>query len=101
NQEQWRVRCRQLLAAPSGQALQRAFSSLVAVLNARGVRYAIIGGIATIQHTRVRTTNDIDALVAIAQIAMPGLFEALRDNGFVVDLQRNMARLANQWVDSY
>lgn len=45
---------------PSGQTLQRAFSSLVEVLNARGVRYAIIGGIATIQHTRVRTTNDID-----------------------------------------
>jgi hypothetical protein len=31
--------------------------------NDRGIRYAIIGGIAAIQHTRVRTTDDIDAIL--------------------------------------
>lgn len=75
---------------PSGQTLQQAFNSLVAVLNARGVRYAIIGGIATIQHTRVRTTNDIDALLSIAQIAIPGMFEALQVSGFMIDAATNI-----------
>lgn len=61
---------------PSGQALQQAFEALVAVLNQRGVRYAIIGGLAIIQHTRVRTTDDIDALLSVPQLSLPGLFEA-------------------------
>lgn len=78
---------------PSGQMLQQAFKSLVAVLNVRGIRYAIIGGIATIQHTRVRTTNDIDALVSIAQIAIPGVFEALQASGFIIDASRNIREL--------
>ena len=71
---------------PSGPTLQRAFEALVSTLNQRGIRYAIIGGIATLQHTRVRSTDDIDALLTVPQIALPGLFEALRDRGFVVDV---------------
>lgn len=56
---------------PSGQTLSQALRSLVAILEARSIRYAIVGGIATIQHGRVRTTNDIDALLTINQVAMP------------------------------
>jgi hypothetical protein len=48
---------------PSRQTLR----SLVDPLDARSFRYAIIGRVATIQHTRVRTTNDIDALLAVPQ----------------------------------
>ena len=55
---------------PSGRTLQTTFESLVQVLDERGVRYAIIGGLATIQHTRVRTTNDIDVLLSVPQLAM-------------------------------
>ncbi|MCH7721432.1 MAG: hypothetical protein IH988_10690, partial [Planctomycetes bacterium] len=75
---------------PGGQMLRQAFEALVATLNERGVRYAIIGGLAIIQHTRVRTTDDIDVLLTVPQTAMPGLFEALRQRGFDVDLQRNI-----------
>jgi hypothetical protein len=78
---------------PSGSTLRRAFEALIATLNQRRIRYAIIGGLATIQHTRVRTTDDIDALLAIAQIEMPGFFEALRDCGFTVDLSTNIREL--------
>src|SRR5438552_3935476 len=56
---------------PGGSRLGQAFVALVALLNERGVRYAIIGGLATIQHTRVRTTDDIDALLTVPQIALP------------------------------
>ena len=50
---------------PSGLALRQAFEALVTTLNERGVHYAIMGGIAIIQHTRVRTTDDIDALLSM------------------------------------
>jgi hypothetical protein len=71
---------------PSGSTLQQAFKTLVTTFDERGIRYAIIGGIATIQHTRIRTTDDIDALLTVPQIAMPGLFESLHDRGFSLDV---------------
>ena len=66
----------------SGPCLCRA----VDVLNEHRVRYAIIGGLAMIQHARVRTTDDIDALLILPQITMPGFFESLRDRGFDIEL---------------
>lgn len=75
---------------PSGTELGRAFDALVSTFNERGIRYAIIGGIATLQHTRVRTTDDIDALLAVPQLAMPALFESLGGRGFAVDVVRNV-----------
>jgi len=78
---------------PSGQGLKQALRSLVETLDASSVRYAIIGGIATIQHGRVRTTADIDVLLTIPQIAMPALFSALLEKGFTLDLKRNIAEL--------
>jgi hypothetical protein len=74
-------------------ALHRAFEALVAVLEAHRVQYAIIGGLAVIQHARVRTTDDIDALLTLPQIVMPGFFESLRAGGFQVDPTRNIREL--------
>jgi predicted nucleotidyltransferase len=70
--------------------LQQAFSALISVLNERRVRYAIIGGVAILQHTRVRATEDIDALLSLPHLTMPGLFEALGDRGFDVDVVTNV-----------
>jgi predicted nucleotidyltransferase len=78
---------------PSGPTLQQAFDALVSTLNERGVRYAIVGGLAIIQHGRVRTTDDIDAILAIPQVAMPGLFEALRERGFTLDVMNSVREL--------
>ena len=78
---------------PSGQTLTQALNSLVRTLEALSVRYAIIGGIATIQHTRLRTTNDVDALLNPTQLATPGMLDALKANGFTVDLQRSIREL--------
>ncbi len=84
----------------TGPMIQQAFEALVSTLNERGVRYAIIGGMAIIQHTRVRTTDVIDALLAVPQVALPGLFEALRQRGFTVDVQQNIRELRNDGVTS-
>ncbi len=67
-----------------GPSLATAFHALIGVLNQHRVRYAIIGGLAMIQHARVRTTDDIDALLILPQITMPAFFESLRDLGFDV-----------------
>ena len=85
---------------PSGRALSQAFEALIATLNERRVRYAIIGGVAVLQHTRARTTEDIDALMAAPQIAMPGLFEALEARGFTVDLLKNIRELRDEGFTS-
>ena len=85
---------------PTGQTFRQAFEALVSTLNERGVRYAIIGGLAIIQHTRVRTTDDIDALLAVPQVALPGLFEALRERGFAIDLQKNIRELRDDCFTS-
>ena len=81
---------------PSGPALQQAFEALVSIFNERGVRYAIIGGLAVLQHTRARSTDDIDVLLAVPQLDLPGLFEAMRDRGFSVDLAANIRELCDQ-----
>lgn len=75
---------------PDSQPLRRAFDALVKTLNERRVRYAIIGGMAMMQHVRTRTTEDVDALLIVPQVSMPGLFEALADRGFIVDLRENI-----------
>lgn len=71
---------------PSGPTLLRAFQALIQTLNERRVDYAIIGGLAVIHHGRIRTTEDIDVLLALPQIAMAGFFEALQRRGFEVDV---------------
>ncbi len=81
---------------PAGRTLQRAFDALVGVLHERKVRYAIIGGLAMIQHTRVRTTDDIDTLLALPQIAMAGFFEALQARGFQIEMVRNIRELRDE-----
>ncbi len=74
----------------TGPTLQQALDALLEVLNKHQVRYAIIGGVAMIQHTRVRTTDDIDALLTIPQIAMRAFFESLEARGFDVELVENI-----------
>jgi predicted nucleotidyltransferase len=74
----------------AGSNLRQAFETLITVLNERGIQYAIIGGIAVIQHTRIRSTDDVDALLTVPQIAMPGFFESLQAHGFDLDVVKSI-----------
>jgi hypothetical protein len=84
----------------AASTLNRAFEALVTTLSERGIDYAIIGGMALIHHTRVRATDDIDVLLSVTQMGMPGLFEALRDRGFQIDLARNIRELRDDGLTS-
>jgi hypothetical protein len=71
---------------------------LISTLHERGIRYAIVGGIALIQHTRVRTTDDIDVLLAVPQVELPGFFDALRQRGFALETERSIREICDSGV---
>jgi hypothetical protein len=81
--------------------LQRAFEALVATFHEQSIRYAIVGGIATIQYGRTRATDDVDALVTVPQITMPRLFERLSERGFEIDLRRIIKELRDEGMTSF
>ena len=67
------------------EELVLAVESLADAFGARSVRHALIGGLAISMRGRPRLTEDIDFLVDVPQIALPGLLEALIERGFTLD----------------
>jgi hypothetical protein len=76
------------------EELDRAVEELADTFAARSVRHALIGGLATSLRGRQRLTQDIDLLVDIPQIALPGLLDDLVERGFSLD----PAVVINQYV---
>ncbi len=68
-----------------GDDINTALERITDVFHRRSIRYALIGGIATILRGRVRLTIDVDFILDIPQIALPGLLEELVENGFELD----------------
>jgi Nucleotidyl transferase of unknown function (DUF2204) len=66
--------------------LQDALTSAADTLNAQNVAYAVIGGMAAGHRSQPRFTKDVDFLLQIPQIQLPGLLETLRQKGFEFDL---------------
>lgn len=83
-----------------GKTLREALRALVSALNDRDIRYAIIGGVAVIQHARVRTTDDIDVVLTVPQLELPRLFEILRDRGFELDFAKNIREYTDEGFTS-
>jgi hypothetical protein len=52
---------------------------------ARSVRYALIGGLAFLLRGRPRFTRDVDFLIEIPQVVLPGLLDDLVERGFSLD----------------
>jgi hypothetical protein len=65
--------------------LIHAVELLADTLTARSIRYAVIGGLATALRGRPRFTQDVDVLLDIPQVALPGLLDELARMGFVFD----------------
>lgn len=70
---------------PLAGDLVTALETLVEVFDARSIRYAVLGGLATILRGRPRFTQDIDILLEVPQIALPTLLDELVDRGFTLD----------------
>lgn len=54
-------------------------------LRARRINYAVIGGMATTFRGQPRTTKDIDFLLQVPQLQLPGLLDELTARGFTCD----------------
>jgi hypothetical protein len=65
--------------------LEVALFEAVAAMTRPGVRYALIGGLATGYRSRPRYTQDVDFLIECPQITLPSLLDDLHRKGFVFD----------------
>jgi hypothetical protein len=65
--------------------LIRAVELLADTFAAKGVPYAVVGGLATVLRGRPRFTQDVDVLLDVPQLVLPGLLEELAGLGFIFD----------------
>ena len=65
--------------------LIRAVELLGDAFAAKSIRYALIGGLATTLRGRPRFTQDVDLILDVPQIALPGLLDELIERGFSID----------------
>lgn len=71
--------------SPLTDELVRAVEHLVEVFNARSIRYALVGGLGIAMRGRPRFTKDVDVLLEVPQIVLPGLLQDLAARGFNFD----------------
>ena len=65
--------------------LDQAVESLAEAFAARSIRHALIGGLATSLRGRPRLTQDVDFLVDVPQLTLPGLLDDLVGRKFTLD----------------
>lgn len=68
-----------------GNDFVRAVELLADTFAARSIRYAVVGGLATALRGRPRFTQDVDILLDVPQLALPGLLDELARLGFCFD----------------
>jgi hypothetical protein len=66
--------------------LIRAVELLGDAFAAKSIRYALVGGLATLLRGRPRFTQDVDVLLDVPQLALPGLLDELARLGFTFDM---------------
>jgi hypothetical protein len=67
------------------ESLRAALHESVQTFQKHGIRYALIGGIATSYRGRARYTRDVDFILSVPQITLPGLLDDLVEIGFEFD----------------
>ncbi|MBX3301314.1 MAG: nucleotidyltransferase [Nitrospira sp.] len=58
------------------------YEPIFKILNAAGVRYVVVGGVAALLHGHARLTADVDLAVDLAPQEALKMIRALADNGF-------------------
>lgn len=72
--------------------LSEAVRRLASVFARRGVRHALIGGLAVGLLARPRSTKDADFILQVPALAFPGLLEDLVAEGFDIDVMVTVRR---------
>lgn len=86
---------------PLADDLIRAVEVIADTLAAQGIRYALIGGLATILRGRPRFTQDVDILLQVPAIALPGLLDELAARGFSLDKTTVMREFTQEHVTAF
>jgi hypothetical protein len=81
--------------------LLEAVEALGEVFDARGIQYALLGGLATILRGRPRFTQDIDILLDVPQLALPGLLDELAQRGFTLDRDIVIRQFVQQHMTAF
>jgi hypothetical protein len=68
-----------------GADFVRSVELLADTFTARSICYAVIGGLATALRGQPRFTQDVDILLDVPQLALPGLLDELARLGFQLD----------------
>jgi len=79
------------------QHLVTGLLALAQALEGRGLRYALIGGVAAGYRSRPRFTQDLDFLLQVPQLVLPGLLEDLHARGFTFDTETAI----RQWTQEH
>lgn len=70
------------------ETLLQGVAEVAAVLRSQNVHYALIGGMAVGFRGLPRHTEDIDILLRVPQVQLPAVLEALKENGFDLDVMQ-------------
>jgi Nucleotidyl transferase AbiEii toxin, Type IV TA system len=79
----------------------RAVESLTEAFEARSIRYALIGGLAFILRGRPRFTQDVDFLIDVPQVVLPGLLDDLSGRGATLDAAVVIKEYVREHVASF
>jgi hypothetical protein len=79
----------------------RAVESLAEAFDSRSIRYALIGGLGVILRGRPRFTHDVDFLLEVPQIVLPGLLDELVERGFAIDPAVVIKQFVREHVASF
>ncbi len=76
------------------EPIEEALRVVTGVLEASDIRYALIGGLAAAEHGVIRATQDVDLLLTVPAVSLPGLLERLREAGCRI----NTDRVIREWT---
>jgi hypothetical protein len=79
----------------------RAVETLAEVFEARSTNYALIGGLAFVLRGRPRFTQDVDVLLEVPQLVLPGLLQDLTDRGFDLDQLTVIKQFVQEHMTSF
>ena len=77
--------------------LQGALQAVVEVLERHRIAYALTGGLALAQHGVIHATQDVDLLLSIPQVKLPGVLDDLQAAGFDFDQDHTI----REWVQHH
>lgn len=83
------------------EELIRSVELLADAFAAKSVRYAMIGGLGTTLRGRPRFTQDVDVLLDLPQIVLPGVLDDLAASGFSFDLTTVIREFVGQHMTSF